>query len=172
VSTLLVNSNWTTFGPDVIVALIGAGITLTVAGVTYFRQLNRKNRQLVFNLAEDLAVRRALHEIEPRTSSGRSPGAKYCFASVHAAQQRIGAIRDQIAPNEALRSVLHDMVRYCADYKESFEEEPRRWQYNLMHLRRRLVAGLRQIEGILGLDARALPEPGLYRPQSAKSDNS
>jgi hypothetical protein len=172
VNALLLKADWTTFGPDVIVAVIGAGITLAFAGVTYFRQLNRKNRQLVLNLAEDLAVRRALHEIEPRMASGRTPGAKYCFASVHAAQQRIGSIRDEIAPNEALRSALHDMVRYCADYKESFEEEPRRWQYNLMRLRRRLVASLRQIEGILGLDDHALPDPGLYRPQSASSSIS
>ncbi|MFD2341665.1 hypothetical protein FGG90_06040 [Clavibacter tessellarius] len=107
--------SWSTFIPDLIVTAVGASLTVGIAIVSYLLQLRRKNRQLVFNLADDLAVRRAFELITPMEATGDEPAAQYCFDSVHSAQKRISALRDEISPNERLREALHEMVRYCAD---------------------------------------------------------
>jgi hypothetical protein len=155
--------SWSTFVPDLIVTAAGASLTVGIAIVSYLLQLRRKNRQLVFNLADDLAVRRALELIEPREATGDEAAAQYCFDSVHSAQKRISALRDEISPNERLREALHEMVRYCADYKESYEETPELWQFQLMQLRGRLIGSLRKIERVMRIKD-PLPTPGDFRP--------
>jgi len=155
--------SWSTFIPDLIVTAVGASLTVGIAIVSYLLQLRRKNRQLVFNLADDLAVRRAFELITPMEATGDEPAAQYCFDSVHSAQKRISALRDEISPNERLREALHEMVRYCADYKESYEQTPELWQFRLMQLRGRLIGSLRKIERVMRIKD-PLPTPGDFRP--------
>lgn len=155
--------NWSSFVPDLIVGLVGAASTGGIAVGTYFLQLRRRNQQLIRNLADDLAARRAFELIVPSVGGGASDEADRCFRSVHSAQQRISVIRDEISPNDRLRMKLQAMVFWCVDYKEFVEKEPEQWRFGLMNLRRELLACLREVERVAGLSNGSLPEPGSLR---------
>ena len=150
--------NWSSFVPDLVIALISTALAVTVALTTYFHQQSLKNRQLVCNLADDLSMRRAFALVEPRVGSGGD--ADRCFRSVEAAQHRIAEIRDEIAPNHDLRQELQQLVFACVTYKSSVEVEPRRWVFALMRLRGDLVLGLSHIEKLMKLPPGSLPAPG------------
>lgn len=152
--------NWTSLVADLAVAMFGAGLTLGVALVTYFRQLRLRNRQLVHNLADDLATRRAFSDIEPRVHASDDEDAVRCFRSVQAARGRIAEVRDQISPNSSLRSTLQLMVVGCVRYKQAVEQDPSRWQFALMRLRDELRDGVRALERETGLAGGSLPNPG------------
>jgi uncharacterized membrane protein YccC len=152
--------NWSSLIPDLVVALFGAGLTVGIAGVTYFRQLRRRNAQLVRNLADDLSTRRALTPIEPRESSADSEDADRCFRSVAAAAHRISEARDQISPDTDLRQALQRMVVSCVQYKDAVESAPRRWQFALMRLREELLDGTHALERAARLPEHSLPTPG------------
>ena len=151
--------NWSSFVPDLVTVIVGTGLTLSAAGGTYFYQQRRKNRQLVQNLADDLSVRRAFVVVSP-SEQGYGSDAEQCFRSVQAAQDRIVQVRDEIAPNRALRTELQAMIISCVAYKEKVELGPRRWVYELMILRTELTGGVRSIEKAARIRARSLPEPG------------
>ena len=150
--------NWSSFIPDLVIAVIGAALAVSVALWTYFRQLRLKNLQAVRNLADDLSMRRAFVPVAP--VEGLGGDAERCFLSVQAAQQRIAQIRDEIAPDHELRAELQQLVLACVVYKSRVEVEPQRWLFALMSLRGELVTGLHRIEELLKLPSRSLPEPG------------
>jgi hypothetical protein len=152
--------DWSSFIPDLVVALFGAGLTVGIAGITYFRSLRRRNGQLVRNLADDLSTRRALTLIEPRESAADSEDADRCFRSVTAAAHRISETRDQISPDSALRQGLQRMVVSCVQYKDAVESAPRHWQFALMQLREELLSGSRALERAARLPENSLPTPG------------
>ena len=160
---------WVTFWPDVLVAGIGAALTVAVALITYLMQQRRKNRQLVRNLADDLANRRAFKPIDPGVSSPDTDDAKRCRLSVQEAQDQISRIRDQIAPDHRLRALLQEMVLWCREYKNLLEVDDRRWQFALMEIRGELDDRLRRIESSLRLKADALPSPGTAKVSRKRS---
>jgi len=151
--------NWSSFFPDLLVALMSATLALAVAVFTFRRDQAKKNKQLAHNLADDLASRRALALITPFESHG-GDFANRCFVSVQSAMERISAVRDEIRPNDRLRDELQSMVLACVAYKERTEVEPHRWQFALMDLRDQLNTSARSLEKILRLKAGSLPEPG------------
>jgi hypothetical protein len=160
---------WATFGPDVLVAGIGAALTVTIALISYRMQQRRMNRQLVRNLADDLAIRRAFQPIYPCVSSPDSDDAERCRISIQEAQGQISRIRDQIAPDHELRGLLQEMVLWCREYKNLLEADDSRWQFALMEVRKELVDRLREIERSLRLKAPALPDPGTAKVSRTRS---
>jgi len=151
---------WLTFWPDVLVAVIGSVLTVAIALITYRVQQRRSNVQLVRNLADDLAMRRAFMPISPSVSSPVGDDPDRCRKSVQSAQLQIGLIRDQITPNHRLRELLQEMVAWTREFKSLNEDAPERWQFNLMEVRGELVLRLRDIERVMRVRSGALPDPG------------
>lgn len=154
--------NWTSFLLDLLVALVGAGLTVCIGLATFRLDQKRKNRQLVHSLADDLASRRAFKLIDPFEGDG-GIDAERCFLSVQSARERISAVRDEIRPNGDLRDELQRMVLSCVAYADRLDFEPVRWQFALMDLRAELAGSLRTVEDIVGVPAGTLPEPGSTR---------
>jgi len=151
--------NWSSFIPDVIVTLIGSGLAVTVAVATFFHQQREKNRQLVRNLADDLASRRAFENVDPQEDLD-GHDREYCRRSIRKAEAALARIRDQIAPNSGLRDELQKMVLACVHYKDRAESDPERWQFSLMELREDLVRSLDKLETLVNVSAGSLPVPG------------
>jgi hypothetical protein len=156
---------WTTFWPDLLIGVIGAVLTVAIAVVSYRVQQRLANKQLVRNLADDLAIRRAFEEITPFVSSLESIDGQQCRSSLESAQKQISAIRDQIAPDDQLRAVLQEMVAWSREFKNLTDANPDQWQFALMDVRAELVSRLRRIEKLMRLKE-PLPEPGSARVQS------
>jgi hypothetical protein len=154
--------NWSSFVPDVIVTVIGSGLAVSVALATYFHQQRDKNRQLVRNLADDLASRRAFEVIAPQEGLGGDDQER-CRRSVQKAASGIASVRDQIAPDGELRDQLQEMVFACVDYKDRVEHDPELWQFSLMELREDLVRSLAKLETLARISATSLPLPGSTR---------
>jgi len=152
--------NWSSFFPDLVVACFGAALTVLIAYGTYVVQRRRQDLQIIRILADDLATRRALQLISPRAASGASDDAQRCFSSVHAAQQQLAALRNQVTSNRPLHAMLQEMVLATRAYKNSIERHPDKWQFALMMVRAELVERLRAIERATRLKAGALPDPG------------
>jgi len=151
---------WITFWPDVLVAGIGSVLTVAIALITYRVQQRRSNEQLVRNLADDLAMRRAFMPISPFVTSSVGDDPDRCRRSVQSAQRQISLIRDQIAPDHRLRALLQEMVAWTRQFKTLNEADSERWQFSLMEVRGELVLRLREIERVMRLKAGALPDPG------------
>jgi hypothetical protein len=151
---------WGTFWSDILVAALGAMLTVAIALITYRVQQRRSNEQLVRNLADDLAMRRAFMPISPFVTSPVGVDADRCRKSIQSAQSQISLIRDQIAPNHRLRALLQEMVAWAREFKSLNEADPERWQFALMEVRGELVARLRAIERVMGLKSGTLPDPG------------
>jgi hypothetical protein len=154
--------NWSSFIPDVLVAVIGSGLAVSVAIATFFHQQRDKNRQLVRNLADDLASRRAFEVIAPQEGLGGDEQER-CRRSIEKAKSGIASIRDQIAPNSALRDELQEMVLACVDYKDRVEYDPELWQFSLMELREDLARSLRTLATLAKISSGSLPLPGTIR---------
>ena len=151
---------WVSLLSDIAVAVFGAALTVVIARLAYTGEQRRMNRQLVRNLADDLAIRRAFKEVRPVVSPADSDDAQRCFRSVEHAQAQISALRDQIAPDDKLRDLLQEMVVWCREYKILTENEPDRWQFSLMVVRAELVRRLRAIEDLTRLRSGSLVDPG------------
>lgn len=154
--------NWTSFIPDLTVALISAALAVGTGLATFRNDQKRRNRQLVHNLADDLASRRAFEPIDPFEGDG-GVDAERCFSSVQSAKERISAVRDEIRPNDDLRDELQRMVLSCVEYKDRMDFEPERWQFALMDLRGELASSVQTIESIVGVSPGTLPAPGSTR---------
>lgn len=155
--------NWNSAVPDLIVGLAIALVGLLLATLIGIRTLRKdqkdKNIQLIHNLADDLAARRAFTLGHPRRRRAGKDAAR-CLASVQLALERVSHIRDQIKPDDSLRQTLRTMGQACVTYKNAYEIDPRGYIFALMDLRRELVESLRMMERHLGLELHALPDPG------------
>jgi hypothetical protein len=154
---------WNALLSDIAVAVFGAALTVVIARLAYAGEQRRRNRHLVRNLADDLAVRRAFAEVAPAVGHSNSDDARRCLRSVEHAQAQISALRDQIAPDDRLRDLLQEMVVWCREYKILTEKEPDRWQFSLMIVRAGLVRRLRVIEDRMKVYSGSLADPGTAR---------
>ena len=118
-----------------------------------------RNRQVVRNLADDLAARRAFNEIDP-VKSAVGVDAERCAASVRAAQDVVAGFRNEVMTNASLRNELNKMVLACVAFKDQADWERERWQFALMDLREELIRGLRRMEKLIKIEPGEPPAPG------------
>lgn len=131
---------WDTFFADLIVALVGAGLTVAIALFTYLGRINLEERRALQLLINDLHGRRAL-TADPASrvpfASVRRPY-KYANASVLALRDEVKATRTKVRQRERLRTPLNKMIQACNRYLELSEFSPGRYPLHLSELQRSL----------------------------------
>lgn len=152
--------SWDTFIPDLIVAVVGAVLTVAIAVVTY--TISRRNRevQALRSLITDLHHRRALSIGSPQVSPRARELAdfRYSSRSVKAIRDEIKRARDAVRPHPDVQEPLTTMTRACNTYLEESAWDPTRYHFLLEDLRDRLAVGVRDTSA----QYRKLPylEPG------------
>jgi hypothetical protein len=132
---------WTTFGPDLLVAVIGAVIgsvlTVLIAAVTFFVQRRRTEIGTINVLIDDIHHRRAFTVDNPQ----RIPEAVFlpdydrANRSVLDIRDRIRESRARIRPQVGQQSQLSKMLRACNRYLENSSELPAEYWFGLEQLR-------------------------------------
>lgn len=152
---------WNTFWPDLLIAVIGAALTVLVAWVTYRLQRRSNEKHALRFLVEEIHHRRAL---APIARVGDVPSASElddfsrANASILDIKDRIRLTREQSRPASSAQHALSDMTRACNRYLEITSHRPEKYLHELMSLRSSLSESIQRIaEGVRGV--RAL-EPG------------
>jgi len=131
---------WDTFLPDLVVALVGAVLTVAIAYSTFLLSVRRNERLALNSLVVELHHRRAL--------SGRGvviPGAarsrdyERANLSVLSMREEIRTARDRVR-SQLLHQALQRMTRACNRYLERAEWDADRYAILLVELRRDLTA--------------------------------
>lgn len=151
---------WETFWPDVLVAFIGAFLTVGIAYATFLIQQRRQENQALRGLVNDLYHRRALAVTTPQEISDAAERADFQRAglSVIDIRDHIRRTRDHVRQNSAAVEVLSQMIRACNRYLEESEGTPNFYAFLLKNLRTDLHQGVVEISGkVRGLQAL---EPG------------
>jgi len=131
-----------TFWADVLVAVIGAGLTVAIAGVTYWiRNLVVEHRAFQI-LINDMHGRRALAVDEPVTLrfASRRRSFKYANESIISLRDEIKSTRANVRQREKLQKPLVNMLRACNRYLEFSERSPDSYLLYLNRLQRELNA--------------------------------
>jgi hypothetical protein len=139
---------WTTFGPDVLVAAIGALMTVIIAYGTFLIQQRRTENHVINSLFWEINHRRALYEIEaPRAISGAAEidDFKQANSSVLDIRAQIRRTREQIRPASVAQKPLSEMVRACNRYLEIGAYDPDNYHFHLTKLRVRLYELIQEI---------------------------
>lgn len=137
---------WVTFWPDVLVAVIGAVLTVAIAFVTYALNVRRNELLALRSLIFDLAHRRAFSG-SPGSIPGAAETGDYARAnaSVLAARDEIRHARRQIRQLPSLQRPLSRMVRACNVYLEAVETDPGSYATGLVYLRDELDEEIRKL---------------------------
>lgn len=137
---------WVTFWPDVLVAVIGAFLTVAIAFATYSLSVRRTELLALQSLISDLAHRRAFSGA-PGIIQGAVATADYtrANASVLAARDEIRQARRQVRQLPSLQRPLTRMVRACNIYLEGAEVDPDSYATGLVELRDQLDEELRKL---------------------------
>lgn len=148
---------WLTFWPDVLVAVIGASLTIVIAYGTYILNLRRNERRALNSLIMELHHRRAF--------SGRAvivPNARDLAdysrtnASILAIKEEIRRTRDNVRELPPLQGPLSQMTKDCNGYLEIVERDPNSYAIQVLELRKSLnkqiILLARQQRGIQALE--------------------
>jgi type II secretory pathway component PulJ len=138
---------WTTFFPDVIVAVVGAVIgsilTVLIAYFTFVVSRVHRETQALNSLIAEIHQRRALAYIDnPRVVPRAEQNVDYLHAnaSILGIKDEVRRARDQLRPRFSLQSPLVEMTRSCNRYLELSASNPDRYWFHLMELRESLMA--------------------------------
>jgi hypothetical protein len=141
-------SMWQTFWPDVLVAVIGAVLTVAIAYLTYLLSVRRTEKQALNSLINEFHHRRA---ISPRTALGPVERAAekddFLRANLSVLNMRdeIRRTRDAVRSIADLHDPLSQMTRACNNYLETSAREPDRYLYLLDDLRKELSSSLHRL---------------------------
>jgi uncharacterized protein with PhoU and TrkA domain len=136
---------WETFGPDVLVALIGAALTVAIAFATYVLNERRREWQALRSLVDELHHRRALtliDSVRPVPHADELDDFLHVNASVLSIREEIRRTRDSVTLNSDLQRALGLMTRACNRYLETTAARPEQYLYSLSELRRELSEGV------------------------------
>lgn len=151
---------WDSFGPDLIVAIVGAGLTVAIALITYLCRISLEEKRALQLLINDLHGRRALAAdpaLRVPFASIRRPF-KYASASVLALRDEVKLARTKVRQREELRTPLDKMLRACNQYLELSESFPSQYPMYLSELQRSLSV---QVESLAKARRGLAPlEPG------------
>lgn len=154
-------SMWETFWPDVLVAVIGALLTVAIAYCTFLIQQQRQEKQVFRGLINDIHHRRALAVAYPQEIPGAEERKDFHRASLSVIDIRdhVRRARDQVRQDSPTLASLSDMIRSCNRYLEESEAAPNFYTFHLKTLREELddslVAITRRVRGVETLPAGA-----------------
>jgi hypothetical protein len=151
---------WETFWPDVLVAFIGALLTVAIAYGTFLIQQRRQEKHVLRGLINDLHHRRALAITAPQEIWNAEEGKDFHRAglSVIDIRDHIRRARDLVRQDSSTVEPLSDMVRACNRYLEESESKPNFYAFFLKTLHDDLHKGVVNIsDKVRGLKAH---EPG------------
>lgn len=137
---------WTTFWPDLLVAVLGAALTVFIAWVTYVLNVWRNELRALKTLVSDLSHRRAFSG-EAGTISGAVELGDYarCNASVLSAKEEIRRAREKVRELPSLQVPLRRMTQACNVYLETSERDPDSYATGLVRLRDELHEEIRKL---------------------------
>ncbi|GAB3547457.1 hypothetical protein GCM10027404_09580 [Arthrobacter tumbae] len=151
---------WDTFPADLLIAFIGALLTVAIAYGTYLLQQRRLEIQAVRGLINDFHHRRSVSITAPRTVRGARDLADFqrATASVIDMRDHVKRVRDQVRHDSDAQIWLSRIIRACNRYLEEGEIAPDDYLFLLSQLRQELLEEVRELcSGPRGLDAL---EPG------------
>lgn len=135
---------WDTFWPDVLVAVIGAFLTVGIAYGTFLLQQRRTEKQVLTNLIHDLHHRRALRAFAAKRGQGASESDdfKRTSAGVVEVREQIRTARNSLPPRSNASPTLSRMFVACNRHLSESSRDPDGYQIHLMTLRASLEAGV------------------------------
>ncbi|MDG4666063.1 hypothetical protein [Mycobacterium sp. 236(2023)] len=147
---------WTTFWPDVIVAAIGAALTVAIAVVTYVLNRLRNEGRALKALILDLSHRRVFTGQAVTIPDAQETGDyRRCNDSVIAAREEIRRARGLVREEPSLQLPLKRMTQACNFYLEASERDPNTYAIRLVQLGDELHEEIRK----LASRRRGLPTP-------------
>jgi hypothetical protein len=138
---------WETFWPDVLVAVVGAVLTVAIAFGTFLIQQRMAERQLLTNLVSDLNHRRVLREIAPREMPGARGFEDYDWTSQSVVEIRdqIRSTREHLPRNSRAQRLLSAMHSACNRHLHNSSRNLHYNQFHLVDLRNNLEIGVAEI---------------------------
>jgi len=142
---------WTTFLPDVLVAAIGAVLTVLVAIASYVISKRRRERVALQALINHLHGKRALLTLPGSSPKRRIRGAaklpdfQHAAASVLDIKSEIKGVREVSSVSARWQQNLAKMLTSCNLYLEQSQAEPYFYPWYLDDLRRELEVEVRAL---------------------------
>lgn len=146
---------WETFWPDVLVAVISAALTVTIAYIAFRLEQGRNERQLLNNLVRDLHHRRALKKIDPYElrDAEQNNDYKWTNKSILDLRDQIRVTREKLPPSSKAHDSLSKMYVACSRHLHEGPLNPDHYQFHLMELRPKLEREVRDIcQRVKGVD--------------------
>lgn len=132
---------WNTFGPDVLVAIIGAAVgavlTVAVALFTFLASRRYRETQALNALVDQLHHRRAFAPISALQlvpDAATNPDFVRANASILSVKEEIRRTRESVRPVKALQEPLSRMTSACNLYLELGAYDPTQYWYLLTDL--------------------------------------
>lgn len=139
---------WTTFFPDLLVALFGAGLTVLIAFRTVRYQQKATERVELNRLITDLNHRRVLYKINNPHTVGRASKLddfKHASLSVLDIRDQAKRVSHQARHNSPAQESLSGLIKACNRYLEAGMYEPEKYLFHLQKLRNEVQACIDQI---------------------------
>lgn len=132
---------WDSFVPDLLVALIGAFLTVAIAYLTYLLKVRHDEQLAAQSLINELHRRRALRPTLVRTIPGAADSDDFIrvHRSIATIRREIRSTRDRTRPVDKLQRPLSDMTRACNRYLSRSAASPDDYVIHLEELRHELA---------------------------------
>jgi hypothetical protein len=139
---------WTTFIPDLFVALFASVVTVAIAYMTFAIQRRRQEHQAIRGLINDIHRRRALTVISVVRRIQRArrlPDFHRASASVLDLRSRIRETRNTVRADSIYQNTLTDMTRSCNRYLEATGQSANDYYFELAELRADLLTAVQTL---------------------------
>jgi hypothetical protein len=139
---------WTTFFPDLLVALLGSLVTVAIAYMTFLIQRRREERQAIRGLINDIHRRRALTVISTVRRIRRAktlPDFHRATASVLDLRDRVRETRNAVRADSVYQDALTNMTRSCNRYLEMTGRSANDYYFELAKLRADLLTAVERL---------------------------
>ncbi|WP_311260491.1 hypothetical protein [Microbacterium sp. WCS2018Hpa-9] len=149
---------WDSFWPDLVVALVGALLTVATAVVTYGLKIHLDEKRAIRSLINELHRRRALRPANERVVVGAAGSDDYVRvnSSIASIRDEIRRTRDRVRQVDRLQRPLSDMTRACNQYLTLSAATPDAYVVLVGDLRRALTSSVQELaqrrRGVIALE--------------------
>ena len=132
---------WDTFLPDLLVAIIGAVLTVVIALATYLLKIRLDEKRAIQSLTNEMHRRRALTAGSEPMIRGAAESEDFLRAnsSIATIRTEVRSTRDRVRQIESMQDPLSGMTRACNRYLELSSARPDAYAIYLGDLRRELT---------------------------------